>query len=476
MSISRAITRLADLAPERVVVTGADGVLTARDLDRRSNAFARAFVDLGVRRDDLVTVALPSSVEAVVVCCAVWKAGATPQPVTADADEAELAAVVRLARPALVVGRTADGSDAPVTCLPRGWVPPPGTGDGPLADVWSRSWKAPTSSGSTGSPKVVVAAAPALVDPSRPAAPFLPLDGVQLVVAPITGSAAFTYAFRGLVTGHALVLLPTPDLGARPDPRAVLAALVGHRVTWVQLSPAVLGDLVRLPRAERDAADLSTLRTVLHLGARCDEEVKREAIAWLGGPRVIEVYAGSESQGLTVIDGQEWLAHPGSVGRGAGGTQLRVRRPDGSPAAPGEVGVVWLRRPGAATYSYLGAVSRRDAAGWDTLGDLGRLDHDGYLHVLDRTGSTVVRGERVVACAEIEHLLERHPAVSGAAVRVTARGGLIATVDVTGTSVTREELLRWCVATDVDLAPTMLHLVDEAVRSTAGKVRRRSRG
>ena len=129
--------------------------------------------------------------------------------------------------------------------VPAGWVPPGGRRRTPLPDAWARSWKAPTSSGSTGRPKVVPTAAPALLDPSLAVAPFLPLDQVQLVTAPLTHSATFTYAFRGLMTGHELVLLP------RFDERRVLAAIAAHGMTWALLVPTMMHRLLRLPDDER---------------------------------------------------------------------------------------------------------------------------------------------------------------------------------------------------------------------------------
>ncbi|MEJ5913637.1 AMP-binding protein [Pseudokineococcus sp. 1T1Z-3] len=493
LSFSRAVSRLAEREPGRVVVTAEDGVLTAAALDARATALARAYVGLGVRPDDLVTVALPSSAEALAVCCAVWRAGATPQPLDPTTSPQQLADVVALARPTLVVGRdpghgagrAVGGAGSGGSSLPP-WVPPgwsPTDADvrevpTTLPDRWATSWKAPTSSGSTGRPSVVVSTAPALVEPEVPSAPFLPLRATQLVVAPITGSAAFTYAVRGLLTGHHLVLLPTgPSVGGgRPDPRVVLDALVRHHVSWTWVSPAVLGDLVRLPAAERAAADLSALERLVHLGARCDPEVKRAAIAWLGPERVVEVYAGSESTGLFVADGQEWLARPGSVGRGVGGTEVRVTRADGSPAAAGEVGEVWMRRPGGPAYRYLGRESRRDGDGWDTLGDLGHLDADGHLFLLDRAGDVHVRDGVPVAPADVEHVLERHPGVRGAAVRWEEGEGpprLVAVVELTDGA--PSDVSTWCTQhLPAPARPDVVEVATAPVRSTTGKVRRHS--
>ncbi|MFD7025615.1 AMP-binding protein, partial [Promicromonospora sukumoe] len=424
-SISRIVSRLAEADPDRVVAVavggeaavggpggpGADGdaLLTAAGLDAAGDRYARELLRRGVRRDDLVTVALPNGLEMLAACVGVWRAGATPQPVSRGLTPGERAAVVAAARPAAVIGFEADG----VPSLPdgfglRGPGPVSRADDPPLPDAWARSWKAPTSSGSTGRPKVVLSTAPARMDPERPVAEFLPLGATQLVAGPLTHSATFTYAFRGLLTGHRLVILP------RFEERAVLDAIERHGVTWALLVPTMLHRLLRLPAAERDPARVRTLETVLHLGSPCAPALKRAVLDWLGPERVVEVYAGSESNGLTMIRGDEWLRRPGSVGRPVGGTRVRVLRDDGSEAAPGETGQVWLHRGPDPAYRYLGAAGRRRADGWDTLGDLGRLDADGWLWVTDRADDVIVRGGEKVYPVEVERVLEEHPAVRGA--------------------------------------------------------------
>jgi bile acid-coenzyme A ligase len=405
-SISRILTWHAERDPDRVVVRAPDATLTARELDELSTRLARAYQERGVRRDDLVSVVLPNSAELVVACAAVWKAGATPNLLPPDLDPVERAEIEELVAPSLVVGAAPTPPGVPG--IPAGFAPGDELSGDPLPDLWASSWKAPISSGSTGRPKLVLARAPALLDPTRQVAPFLPVDGVQLVSGPLHHSAVFTYAFRGLMTGHELVILP------RFEERAVLRAVEQRRVTWALLVPTMIHRLLRLPAAERAAADWASLETVLHMGAPIAAEDKRALMDWVGPERVVEVYAGSESNGLTMIRGDEWLAHPGSVGRPIGGTSLRILRADGSDADAGEPGLVWMHRAGEPTYAYRGATSARTPDGWDTLGDRGFLDADGYLTVLDREDDLILRGGVNVYPVVVEHALESHPAVRSA--------------------------------------------------------------
>ena len=162
MSIGRAIAWLAAQDPDRPAVSDTTGCVTRRELDVRSNRLARAYADLGVTADDLVTIGLPNSVEYFVACAAIWKLGATPQPVSHRMPDRERAAVLAVADPALVVGPAAPG----FRHVPAGFTPTADTG--PLPPVIAPSWKAPTSGGSTGTPKIIVSAANRLAPTAAP--------------------------------------------------------------------------------------------------------------------------------------------------------------------------------------------------------------------------------------------------------------------------------------------------------------------
>ncbi len=455
MSIGRAFAHLADEAPDAVAVRCGGDVMTRRELDLASNRVAHAWAGR-VGHDDLVTIVLPNGLDFVLACVATWKLGATPQPLSPRIGAGERAAILELARPALVV-------DGPVgTC----------DDDSPLPDLAASSWKAPTSSGSTGRPKIVRAAAPATVDPDGRVAPFVPRRAVQLVAGPLFHAAPFVYAMRGLMTGHELVVLP------QFDPTEALRAIERHGITWTMLVPTMMHRIWRLGPDVRDAHDVSSIESVLHLGARCAPWLKRSWIDWLGPDRVVEVYAGTESQGVAMITGREWLERPGSVGRGISGSQFRVVRPDGTTAAPGESGEIVMRREGPPTYSYVGAEQvLKD--GWHTLGDAGRMDVDGYLWVDDRLDDVIVTGGVKVQPADVEAVLEEHPAVRSAVAVPRPDEGLgqvvHAVVDVAQADVEVPELAEWARGRlDPEKAPRSWELTREPLRDDTGKVRRRA--
>ena len=143
-----------------------------------------------------------------------------------------------------------------------------------------------------GTPKIVRSTAGAWIDREcHRSRALIPREAVQLVVAPMTHSAPFTYAFRGLMTGTPLIIHP------RFDERRVLAEIAASRITWTMLVPTMLHRIRQVAGSRSvQAADVSSLESVVHIGAPCAPELKRQWLEWLGPDRVTEVYAGTESR------------------------------------------------------------------------------------------------------------------------------------------------------------------------------------
>lgn len=403
------IARLAARHPGALAVTAEDRVVTWSELDRRSNRLARAYRDLGVRPDDRVTVALPNGAEFVEAVVAVWKAGATPQPLSPRLPAPERRGLVDLAEPRLVVG--ADGAGRPAVAA--GFAPGPDYSDAPLSPAVATEWKALASGGSTGSPKLIVARQPAVYRTVTALAGLQRMTpgGVHLATGPLSHNAPFFNAMCALMLGCHVVLM------SRFRPDAALRLVERHRVDWMYAVPTMMQRMWRLPGHERLTPDLTSLRTVLHLGAPCPPWLKRAWLGWLGPDRIIEVYAATEVQALTLIDGREWLDHPGSVGRPVIG-EIRILDDEGEDVPPGTVGEIWMRRgPGEPPpYRYIGAAARDRPDGWESVGDMGRLDDDGYLYLADRRADMILVGGVNVYPAEVEAALETHSAVLSACV------------------------------------------------------------
>ena len=370
----------------RVCLTYPDGRLTWAQLESRANRCARAFAAHGVEAGDLVTLALPNDLPAHVACFALWKLGATPHIVSPRLPAAEMRDIAALACPRLVVG--IDGEAAP-GCPTVRRIDGEGESDAPLPTRVARYWKAMSSGGSTGRPKIIVDHNPAAVDPEDWLLD-LPNGGCVLNPGPLYHNAPFIFAHHALFRGNHLVGL------ARFDALEALAAIETHRANWTMMVPTMMHRIWRLPESVRNAKDLSSLAVVAHVASPMPVWLKEKWLAWLGPDRVWELYGGTEGIGATWISGTEWLAHKGSVGKCVRDSRVRILDENGRECAPGEIGEVFMmpsEGPGS-TYHYIGAERRADAKGWESLGDMGWLDEDGYLYLADRRGDLILSGGR----------------------------------------------------------------------------------
>ncbi|WP_417562283.1 AMP-binding protein [Microbacterium sp.] len=403
-SFTATLKALADADPDRPAITDPSGTLTRGELAAASNRLARAYAALGVREGDFVSIGLPNSAEFLVSSVAVWKLGATPQPLSHRLPARELAAIIATVRPALVVGLDA-GDAAP--SVPAGFAPDGAFSTDDLPERVAAEWKAPTSGGSTGVPKVIVCTQPARVDAVLPLAGLLRLTGpvTTLIPSPLSHNAGFLWATATLLLGGHAVIMP------RFDATTFRSLVAEHDVQWIPVVPTMLHRVAKLPDDERAAADLSRVQTIATGAAPCPQWLKEFWVDWVGPERMLEYYAPTEAQLATFTDGAGWLSHPDSVGRVVLG-EIEVRSPEGEVVPDGVIGELWVRRnaqtPGP--YRYIGAEPHRDDRGFDTVGDMGRLE-DGWLYLADRTSDMVVVGGANVYPAEVEGALDEHPHV-----------------------------------------------------------------
>ena len=293
----------------------------------------------------------------------------------------------------------------------------------------------------------------------------------MLLPGPLYHNAPFSMMMLGTALGAHVVLLP------RFDPEATLRAIEQYRVTWTCLVPTMMSRLWRLPQTTRDAYDVSCLQTAWHMAAPCPGWLKAAFIDWIAPATLMEFYGGTEGIASTVISGDEWLCHRGSVGRVAQG-EMQVVGEDGQPLPPDEIGEIYMRsaanRP--PTYRYLGAEANTLPGGWQTLGDLGWFDADGYLYLADRRTDLILVGGANVYPAEVEAVLEAHPFVQSCAViglpdeDMGAR--VHAIVQPLG-PVTEAELRDYVASQLVSYkTPRSFEFVEDALRDDSGKLRR----
>jgi len=203
----------------------------------------------------------------------------------------------------------------------------------------------------------------------------------------------------------------------RFDAEKTLELIERHRVTHANMVPTHFVRLLRLAESRRRAFDLSSLQLVLHGAAPCPRDIKLRMIDWLG-PIITEFYGGTEGLGGAYIDSHEWLEHPGSVGKSVL-TPVHVVDPETGIEAPtGTEGTLYFENP--PDFSYHNApekvVAMRSPQGWATLGDIGRLDEEGYIYIVDRRANLIISGGVNIYPQATENRLLLHPAVYDAAV------------------------------------------------------------
>jgi len=470
LPIGAAVRWLAEQHPDRPAITEVpvDGAhvqrvrtVTRLELEKRTNRLARTYECLGVSEGTFVTIGLPNGIEFYEAAIAAWKLGATPQPVSHKLPEREIREIIELANPSLVVREPIE--------------PDAGASDEPiLPDRTAPHYKAPTSGGSTGRPKLIVSGQKGEVDPETARAFGSRVNGVQLVPGPLYHNAPFMFSMGALFTGNHLIVMPKFDA-----PRA-LELIAEYEVDWTLLVPTMMLRMHRLPEEVKRKYPLDSLNGILHLAAPCPPWLKEAWIEWIGAERVWELYAGTEAQGVTIIGGEEWMAHRGTVGKATPG-RMKIVDPDtGELCPPGVVGELWMKPPeGGRTYTYIGAEARRDGEGWESLGDMGYIDADGYLYLADRRTDMILAGGANIYPAEVEAALDEHPAIRSCAViglpddDLGNRVHAVIELDPEAGEVTDDELRAFLKERLVSYKiPRSFERVEGQVRDDAGKVRR----
>ncbi|MEZ5553118.1 MAG: AMP-binding protein [Pseudomonadales bacterium] len=474
ISLSRILAHWAARKPDAVAITHADTSVTWSELEARTNRLARAYQALGVKENDFVTVALPNGIEFFESCFATWKLGATPQPVSAKLPKFERDQIVELCAPALLTGVEDPSRTGGTTTLPIGYQPDATLSADPLPERTAESFKAMTSGGSTGRPKLIVSKLPAAWNPDTEYLSFAN-EGCVLIPGPLYHNGPFSWAMIALFKGNHVVVT------TRFDAQETCALIEKHRVDVVYMVPTMMQRIWNLPTEVREGFDLSSLRVLWHLAAPCPAWLKEAFIDWLGAEVIWELYGGTEGQGSTTIRGDEWLTHKGSVGKPGAHCEMKIVGENGEDLPPGEIGEVYMRPlsgPGS-TYRYIGAEAKAIEGGWESIGDIGYLDEEGYLYLSDRLTDMILSGGANIYPAEVEAAIDAFPGVRSSAViglpHEDLGNSVHAIVDIpTGRpdeaallAHLAERLVRYKI-------PRTVEFVTEPLRDDAGKVRRKA--
>ena len=470
--LSRIPAYWSSIQGDRVAIHHESDAITWQALDRETNRLARAYEQLGVGQDDFVTIALPNGIEFFKAAFATWKLGATPQPVSAKLPRIEREQIVEVGQPKLVVG-VPEGSHPGCATLPVDYEPNPGLSDAELPVRVARAWKAMTSGGSTGRPKLIVTTQGAVWDIDADRLQTR-IQGSMLIPGPLYHNGPFIWGMASLFRGC------TVTVTTRFDAEQTLQLIQDHQVEVVYMVPTMMQRIWKLPEDVRHAYDLSSLRTLWHLAAPCPGWLKEAFIDWLGADVIWELYGGTEAQGGTVIRGTEWLEHRGSVGKPNASCEMIIVDEQGNTLGPGEIGEVYMRPktgPGS-TYRYIGAEAKTMDGGFESIGDMGYMDEDGYLYLADRQTDMILSGGANIYPAEVEAAIDSCPGVRSSAVIGLPHedlGNAVHAIVDAPDGVTEAQLLDHLQERLVRYKiPRTIEFAHEPLRDDAGKVRRKA--
>jgi long-chain acyl-CoA synthetase len=422
--------------PAFIMATSGE-VVTFGEYEARSNRLAHLFRHLGLRRGDHVAQFMENNARYLEFEGAAERSGLFYTCVNSYLTAEELAYVVNDCQARVLVTSLAKrdvAMEAAAACpgVELFLMVGADADDGPFRSFEAATAQFPAepiadeqlgaamlySSGTTGLPKGILRPLPE-VHPGEPLPVMAFLQAVwrmregmmYLSPAPLYHSAPQASVSMALRLGATSVVME------HFDAEQFLQLVERHKVTHSQMVPTMFSRLLKLPDEVRRRYDLSSLEVIIHAAAPCPVPVKEQMIEWLG-PIVIEYYAATEGQGATFCDSEEWLAHPGTVGKTILG-ELLILDDDGNPCPKGKSGTIWFR--GATNFEYFNDPAKtaesRDAAGTaSTVGDVGYVDDEGYLYLTDRKTYMIISGGVNIYPQETENLLITHPKVMDAAV------------------------------------------------------------
>jgi bile acid-coenzyme A ligase len=410
VSFGRRLSMLAAAAdPTDVAVVvaaagGAESALTWRELEARANQCGRLLTDQGLGIGDLVVVALPASLEHLVVSFGCWKAGASVLPLRYDLPVWERDRLLQLASASAVVAEhpfPGHRCYTPAELLDAASA----LDDSPVTDRIPVPKRVIASSGSTGRPKLIVAPEPGLIDSGDEQLP----NGarrVQLGASPLYHTNGWMGGGPGAVlNGNRTILMERFDAARAVD------LIERHAVNIAIMVPTMLMRIARLP--EVASSQFASIEELICGGSSVPEWVVRAWLELIAPDRLFLSYGGSEGLGSVRVRGDEWVSRPGTTGRPQS-CDVQILDADGNVLPVGSLGEIYLRphRQGP-SFQYLGAPTPEPTSqGFRTLGDLGWMDADGYLYIADRRQDLVVTGGANVFPAEVEAALSEHPAVA----------------------------------------------------------------
>jgi long-chain acyl-CoA synthetase len=423
--------------PDKIAyqMAGSGKAISYRELDERSNQGAHLFRALGLKAGDHIAFLLENRLAFMEICWAAQRAGLYYTAISRYLTQDEIAYIVKDCGAKVVI--TSPKCAEQIKGLVKGDLHEPifFTLDEPQAGF--RSWdkevgaqpKTPIadqvagydmlySSGTTGRPKGIKRESEN--NPIEQPNPFLRLlcadmcgmnnDSIYLSPAPLYHAAPLRFNMMAVILGGTSVIMESFDA------EEFLKLVEKHKVTQSQLVPTMFVRMLKLPEEVRTRYDVSSIKGAIHAAAPCPIDVKAKMIEWWG-PVLIEYYAGSEGNGVTVSTSQQWLSHRGTVGRAVVG-KVKILDENDEEAPIGQIGTVYFADAPVFSYHNDPDKTKRayNARGWSTLGDVGYLDDEGFLYLTDRKSYMIISGGVNIYPQETEDILITHPGVADVAV------------------------------------------------------------
>jgi fatty-acyl-CoA synthase/long-chain acyl-CoA synthetase len=423
--------------PDKVAyqMAGTGKAITYRELDELSNQGAHLFRSLGLKAGDHIALLMENRLAFMEICWAAQRAGLYYTAISRYLTKDEIAYIIKdcgakvfITSPTcaaevrdLVTGAPGepiffmlDEAEPGFRSFDREAIAQPVS---PVADEIA-GYDMLYSSGTTGAPKGIKRQFEGKpIDWPNPLLMTLCAtmcgmgsNSIYLSPAPLYHAAPLRFNMMAITLGGTSIIME------HFDAEEFLRLVEKHRATQSQLVPTMFVRMLKLPQEVRARYDISSLKGAIHAAAPCPVDVKAKMIDWWG-PILIEYYAGSEGNGVTVCSSQQWLAHRGSVGRAVVG-KVKILDENDEEVPTGEIGTVYFADAPVFTYHNDPEKTKRayNAKGWSTLGDVGYLNTDGFLYLTDRKSYMIISGGVNIYPQETEDVLINHPAVADVAV------------------------------------------------------------
>ncbi len=482
------------------IMAGSREVVTRMQLEERANQGAHLFRSLGLQSRDHIAIFMENNRHYLEICSTASRCGLVYTAISTHLQAAEIEYIVNnCGAKAFITSKTMSGRaleliDKMPDVSARLMID--GTVDGfesyeekvaefpttPIADETSGQDML-YSSGTTGRPKGIKVnyidlPYGELVDAGKLIMALYGFneDTVYLSPAPLYHAAPLRFCMINLYAGSTVIVMEKYDAAQS------LALIEKYKVTHSQWVPTMFVRMIKLPEAERARYDVSSMQIAIHAAAPIPIPVKEQMIDWWG-PVLFEYYAGTEANGYTQINSQDWLTHKGSVGRALWGT-IHIVDEQGEDLPIGEPGLIFFGEGQDFEYHYDSdkTEASRSPKGWTTIGDIGYLDEEGYLYLTDRQANMIISGGVNIYPQEAENVLIMHPDVEDAAVLgvpneefgeevkgvIQLRDKSLAGPDM------EQELIAYCQSNLAKLkCPRTIDFDDELPRTPTGKLLKR---